>query len=252
MQNGIKIAIAVVAGAAVGGLIVSQDMLGKQSGGIDKAAVEQIVRDVISNEPKLILDSVNNLQNKERQAQAEQASEALKDDAVRLGLFNNTFSPFVGPADSKHVVVEFFDYNCPACKMQFAELEKIIAQNKGVKIIFKEFPIFGEQSDQNARIALAVHRVAPEKYFDFHAAMMRLEGRADEAAAMNIVRDIGLDVSKVSKELETNRDEINATLKTNRTLGDTLKVRGTPTIVVGDTVIPHAEQADGIIRRLGL
>ena len=252
MDNGLKLAVAVIAGAVIGGTVVSQGALTGGGASLDEEKVKEIVRDVIKEEPKLILESVNNMQNQEQQAAAEKASEMLKDESIQLALFKNSFSPFIGPADAEHVIVEFFDYNCPACKMQFNELEKFNKAHKDVKIIFKEFPIFGEQSDTNSRIALAVHRIAPEKYLDFHREMMNFEGRADESAAMKIVGDIGLDAKKVAKELADNIDEINETLASNRTVADKLNVRGTPSLIVGDDFVPHAEQADGLAKRLGL
>ncbi|NIO39518.1 MAG: thioredoxin domain-containing protein, partial [Burkholderiales bacterium] len=43
-------------------------------------------------------------------------------------------------------IVEFSDYNCPYCKRAFTHLTNLIEKDKNVRVVLKEFPIFGERS----------------------------------------------------------------------------------------------------------
>lgn len=237
------------AGVAIGGSVVAAT--GTKVGGTvaDEEGIKKIVRQVIMNEPKLIIDSVQKMQMADRNKSNEAASEVLKDQAFLAKVYNDTKVGTVGPKDSKRVVVEFFDYNCPACKMQYKEIDTLVKNEKDVRVIFREYPIFGPQSDQNSRIGLAVARLAPEKYFAFYEKMHSNAGRSTEADALKYAKELGLDPAKVKEEAKN--PEIDAELASNRELADKLHIQGTPSIVVGDKLIPHAAQAEEIYELLG-
>lgn len=250
MKQNLSLVLAFAAGAALVG--VGLPMISKSSGGttIDEENVKSIVRQVIADEPQLIIDSVRNMQNKEQADKVAQASEALKDESYKEALYYNEKSPFTGPKDSKKVVVEFFDYNCPACKVQYSAIAELVKKHKDVKVVFKEYPIFGEQSDKNAAIALAVNHVDASKYVAFHEKMMTHQGRADEAQALAFVKEIGLDVDAVKKEAASK--EVADILAMNRDLASKIQVQGTPTVIVADEVVPHAVSMQEIKAKLKL
>ncbi len=248
MNQNLSIALAFAAGAVIAGVGLPALNLGTSS--VNEDQVKAIVRQVIDEEPKLILDSVQKMQNQGRaQAQAE-ASKVLADEAVRQALFYNDKSPYAGPKDAKKVVVEFFDYNCPACKVQYTTLSQLLKEHKDVKVVFKEFPIFGPQSDKNAMIALAVNKIDRTKYVAFHEKMMTFQGRADETQALKFVKEIGLNVEEVKKEAASR--EVAQVLAMHRELGGKIKVQGTPTVIVGSEIVPHAVSMDDIRSKLKL
>lgn len=246
MDTNVKLILAVGAGALLGaGAMTQSNVFG---GGVNESRVKEIVREVIKEEPKLIIESVQNMQKGDMKEKSAKASEALKDKALRLAIYDNAHSPFIGPANSEKVVVEFFDYNCPACKAQFVELAKVAKQDPDIKVIFKEYPIFGPQSDTNSKIGLAVAKLSPEHYFAFHEKMMNNPGRADEATALGFAKSLGVDVAKIKAEIA--KPEYDEMLQTNRGIGDKLHVQGTPTLIVGDEVIPHMVSQAEIEQRL--
>ncbi len=237
-----KTLIALIVGIAIGGAAVAGTGIG--GGGLSKAEVETIIKDYISANPSLIVDSLQKWQQEQQKARMSGAADALKDPALREAIYNNPNSPSIGPADAKAVVVEFFDYNCPACKVAFKALDELQSKDKNVKIIFKEFPIFGPQSDMNSKIGIAVFKLAPEKYFDFHRKMMNFEGRADEAQALKFVTEIGLDAGKVKAEVA--KPEYAEILGHLREIGTKLNIQGTPSFVIGDELVPHALDYQGL------
>lgn len=231
-------------GTALGGSVVAAT----GSGSASDERIKEIVRETISEEGKLIIDAVQKFQQGEQKEQSAKASEALQDGTYDDRLFNDENSPFIGPANSKRVVVEFFDYNCPACKMQFKALDELAEKDKEAKIVFKEYPIFGEQSEINSKIGIAVHRADPDKYFPYHKKMMTFEGRADKAAALKFVKEIGLDPKKIEKDAMG--DEVGKILTAERQLGGELKIQGTPSMVVGKELVPHALPYDELEKKL--
>lgn len=240
--------VGLLVGTALGGSVAASMLDSGAGGSLDNDAIKAIVRETIKEEPKLILDSVQAWQEREQKDKLAGAQEVLKDPEVKKAIYDTKDAPFIGPEDSKKVVVEFFDYNCPACKMQFRELDGFVKANDDVKVIFKEYPIFGPQSETNAKIGLAVSRLAPEHYFAFHAKMMGFEGRADEKTALKFVEELGLNPNKVKAESLT--DEVAAILEADRKLGLKINIQGTPTLIVGEELVPHAMGAAELATKL--
>lgn len=242
--------VGLLAGTVLGGAVVANTNIvpGATSSAADPEAVKIIVRDVILNEPQLIIESVQKFQIAEQKKQQESANEVLKDPAVREQVFNDPNAASTGPKDSKRVVAEFFDYNCGACKMMFKSLDTVMKKDPSMRIVFHEYPIFGPVSDTNAKIGLAVDRLYPEKYFEFHVRMMTHEGKVDEKTAMSIAKDLGMDTAKIKTESE--KKELAAIIESNRELGNKLRIQGTPTLVIGDDIIPHGISPEELEMRL--
>ena len=74
-------------------------------------------------------------------------------------------------------VVEFFDYRCGYCAKQAKDFEKILNESENVKIVYLEWPIFGDISDTAAKIALIIWDNYPDMYFDIHNGLMKLGPR---------------------------------------------------------------------------
>ena len=241
-------------GTALGGSVVAATGNGLvnttgTASTLDAEAVKKIVRQTISEEPKLIMDSVQKYQEDQHKKEAEGASEALKDKAVHAQVYDTTNAGTYGPKDSSRIVVQFFDYNCPACKAQHKALQALLAKDKDVRVVFREFPIFGPTSDQNSHLGMAVARLAPEKYYAFYEKMMEHQGHAEEKDTLGFIKDLGLDVEKVKAEAA--KPEIATALEANRALGEKLHIQGTPTLVIGEEVVPHALGPDDIEEKLG-
>ena len=52
-------------------------------------------------------------------------------------------------------MVEFFDYNCGFCRRALPEVVKLVDSDDKVRLVLKELPIFGEDSEAAAKAALA-------------------------------------------------------------------------------------------------
>lgn len=233
--------IGLLVGTALGGSVVAATTEGTATGSADKDSIRAIVLEVIKEEPQAIMESVSSFQMKQREAKMQESSAALKDSAVKEAIFNDDTLAIAGNKNGKHVVAEFFDYDCPVCKMQFKIFADMIKKDPELKIVFHEYPIFGPVSEENSRIGLAVTKLYPEKYYTFHEKMMGGKGHeTTNDRTYGILKEMGLDVEKVKATAKS--DEIVKKLADTRALGQKLNIQGTPTIIVGDEVIPHAAQ----------
>ena len=207
------------------------------NGTTDKAEVEKIVREYILANPEIIEEALVALTQKEQQAQANAAKAAITDNWDEL--YNNSADYFVGPADAPVTVVEFFDYRCGYCKRSAAWTAKLPESYDGqVRVVYKEYPIFGGISETAALASLAAGRQG--KYLDMHLALMNLksnddltEQKIDELAMQN-----GIDVQRMRSDM--NSDSVKQQLANDQALGRTLNVGGTPGFFIGNEVVEGA------------
>lgn len=238
-------------GTALGGVVVggvNVNAVGVGGGAIDKAAVQQIIRETLPNEGALIIQAANKYQAEQQQQRNDTANAALKNETTQNAIYHDPAVAFIGPKNASRIVAEFFDYNCPACKMQSKAIAQLVEKDKGVKVVFHEYPIFGPQSETNSKIGLGVFHVAPEKYFLFHEKMMANPGRADETTAYKFVKEAGVNVEKVKAYASS--PEAQAALDKSRELGTQLGIQGTPSVFIGTEMIPHAVELQEIEARL--
>lgn len=203
-------------------------LLKSNNSSYSRAEIVNIVEEYIQENPQALINSLNNYQREEQLKQEEQAQAAVQDHIEALE--NDPQTPFIGNKDADVTIVEFFDYSCGYCKRAFSTLQKVMEENKDIKIVFKEYPILGPNSVLGTKAALAVHSIAPEKYIDFHSAAMK--GRiSGKASIQKIVTDLGLDWKRVESLMDS--AEVNMQIEKNRELTAALDIRGTPAFVIG-------------------
>jgi protein-disulfide isomerase len=151
-------------------------------------------------------------------------------------LFSDPRSPVVGNPSGDVTVVEFFDYHCPSCKIIAGPLDGVLAEDKGVRLVLKEFPILTEDSVLAARAALAAS--AQGKYWPFHQALMGHRGTFDIPALKAIAASVGLDAEKLEADMAN--DKTDPDLQGNKVLARAMGVSGTPTFIVGDQIVEGA------------
>ncbi len=152
-------------------------------------------------------------------------------DAVGLKTFFDPKLAFVtGPKDAKKSVVEFFDYNCGHCRNTFPVVKKFYESHKGdTRFAFIEFPIFGEQSDNAARSALAARRQG-DKYLAFHFAMMSQKDAIGAAETVEAAKTAGLDLNRLMQDLKD--PEIAKQMAAAHALATRIGAAGTPLFIV--------------------
>jgi protein-disulfide isomerase len=204
---------------------------------VEKEELGGLIKEYLRENPEVIIDSVE-LYQKKMQAESMEKSKTAISSQMKA-IYDNPNHARIGKKDAPVTIVEFFDYNCSACKYMFSPLDKLEkAGLKDVQVIFVEYPIFGEKSENLSKIALAVHTLEPNKYYEFHGKMMTHKGNVSPDQAYGFAKEIGVDREKIEKELTQPR--YNEILKENAALGDTLQIRGTPFMIIGGEPVPHA------------
>lgn len=201
-----------------------------------RGQIEAIVRSYLVKHPDVVLDALRALQEQQQSEQTEQDRALLKDNRAALDRDGMSFA--VGPADAKVSVVEFFDYRCGFCKRMMPDVMRLISDKPHVRVVLKEFPVLGPESVTASRAALAVLRQAPDKYLAFHRALLSEHAALTDQRIFAIADKAGLDVTKLRADMDD--PAITAQIAANRALADRLHIEGTPSFVIGDTIVPGA------------
>jgi protein-disulfide isomerase len=195
--------------------------------------VEAIVRDYLMREPQIIYDALQELQRRETAAEAERRKVALtarKDD-----LFHSAASPVGGNPEGDVTLVEFFDYRCGYCRRVVGSLRALVDQDEDLRVVFKEFPILGEDSVRAARAALAAERQG--LYMPLHFALMATDDLSMDGI-MQAAAGVGLDTGQLAQDMES--PEVQAEIAATYELARALGIEGTPAFVIDDELIPGA------------
>jgi protein-disulfide isomerase len=211
-------------GIGVGALAVA--LLGAQPKAAPapgSAAFGEAVRAYLLEHPEVIPEAVARLQDRETGKMLAANREALQ----------TPFSgAWAGAADGDVVVVEFTDYACGFCRASVPDVARLIAEDRRVKVVYRELPILGAGSEEAARIALSAAR--QNRYGDVHRALFAA-GSPNAAKVAQVAAAERLDPDKIARDRADPaiRAEIDSNLRLARAVG----LSGTPTFVIGDKIL---------------
>ena len=200
----------------------------------EEAKIEKVVRDYLTENPEILVEMTTELDKRQAAAQTATQQKAIGENAEAI--FRSLTSGMAGNPDGDVTVVEFFDYNCGFCKRALTHLVKLVDDDDKVRVVLKELPIFGEDSEAAARLALAAKKQG--KYFEMHQELLAEPGKADKEKALKIAKDLGLDVDKLQKDMQD--PDVEKELANVKDIAEKLSVQGTPLYLVGDKVLPGA------------
>ena len=193
----------------------------------DKAAIEKIVHDYILAHPEIIPEAMNRLQTRE-------VTRLLDSNRKEIE------TPFAGavagnPKGDVSVVV-FFDYACPYCKQGHADIQKLVASDPSVRVVYRDFPVLSPASEEAAMASLSAAQQG--QYQRFHNTMFESPGKVSHERTVAMVRTAGLNELQTAKDL--NAPALKAEIKKNLELGRALGLTGTPSYVVGNQILSGA------------
>ena len=158
------------------------------------------------------------------------------------------FIPALGNPDGDVTIAEFVDYQCPICKLVFVELKKLMEQDSGIRLVMKDWPIFGDTSRDAARMAL----LAGDHYAAVVDALMTNERGLSERRTNDILASVGVDVAMVRAGFPAREPDIDAALSRTDLQATAFRLQGTPALVIGGRLfrrgMPVAEMKQVVAR----
>lgn len=139
--------------------------------------------------------------------------------------------PVLGNPNGDVTIVEYFDYQCPYCKKGHAELMNVVNKDGNVRLVMKDWTIFGDPSIYAARLVLAAEYSG--QYVKAMDALMATPARLSKEDTDKALKKGGLDPVKLEADYKKNAAKIDAILQRNMEQGDAFNFGGTPSFVIG-------------------
>jgi protein-disulfide isomerase len=185
-----------------------------------------IVRDYVLTHPELVPEAMQRLE-------ADEAAKAI--GANRAAIETPFAGAWAGAKDGDVALVEFFDYACPYCRHSNADVDRLLAEDKKLKVVWREWPVLGPDSEAAAQASLAA--AAAGKFKPFHDALFAA-GRPAPDTIAKARQAAGLPAEPVV--VPKPNAPLPPELERNSRLASALKASGTPTFVVGDKILQGA------------
>jgi protein-disulfide isomerase len=151
-------------------------------------------------------------------------------------VFNDPGTPVLGNPNGDVSVVEFFDYHCPYCKTVADDLMALMAEDLGVRLVLKDYPILSEDSVVGAKAALAAAKQG--RYREMHQALMAHRGTFTRSALEEIATTANVDPPRMFSDMDSS--EIQAQIQRHLDQGRGLGMNGTPGFIFGRMNVPGA------------
>jgi protein-disulfide isomerase len=189
--------------------------------------IETIVHDYLIQHPQVVVEVFQILQD-QQQAQVQQRAQAAI-QANNKQIFETVTSPIVGNPQGKVNLVEFLDYQCGHCKKMQPTIDKLVQSNPELRVVIKELPIFGTESEFAAKAALAAQKQG--KFYQMHNALLQVKEPLTQDRVLKLAADNGLNVQQLQADM--NSEAVVQELRSNVALEKALELVGTPVFIVG-------------------
>lgn len=192
--------------------------------GVNREATERTIHDYLLNNPEIIPQAMEKLQS-DRQASAV--------NRLRERIEQPFSGAWAGAADGDVVLTVFTDYACTFCRASVPDIDRLLREDRKLKVVFRELPILSRDSEPAARLALVAARRG--RYMAMHRALFE-SGSPDSGARIGAAEQLEVPADNA----QLNDAAITRELESNIALARELGFDGTPSWVVGDRLLTGA------------
>jgi protein-disulfide isomerase len=146
-------------------------------------------------------------------------------------VFRDPDAPVLGNPKGDVTIVEFFDYQCPYCKKSHPDVESVVTEDGNVRLIMKDWPVFGDVSVFASQAVLGANELGA--YKQAMETLMATPGSLSQDDVKRLLTSAGLDLSKVAEAVRRNDKKISDLLTRNYNQALAFNFGGTPSFVIG-------------------
>lgn len=234
MSFSLKAALAALAiGVAVPAVAQQAQPFNEQQ----KNAIRDVVKDFIVKNPEIIQEALIELDRRQKENDRQARLKVVEDKSGPL--YTAKHNAIFGNPNGDVALVEFFDYNCGFCKRALGDIQRMVAEDKNLKIIVKDFPVLGQGSVEAATVSLALKQQLPsDKVWQFHQKLLAVRGPVGRQQALDAAKEAGADMARLQRDMES--PSVRTAIEENIQIADSIGVTGTPTYVLGDEIVVGA------------
>jgi protein-disulfide isomerase len=164
------------------------------------------------------------------------AQRVTADPLSRDSVLKDPAIPVAGNPQGDITIVEYFDYQCPYCKKIHPVLSEVVKADGKIRLVYKNWPIFGGISITAARLVMAAQY--QNKYVEAHDALMTATNRLTEPRLKELLVQAGVDVDRADADLVAHAGAIDAALKRSDDQAKAFGFQGTPGFIIGSFRVP--------------
>ena len=147
--------------------------------------------------------------------------------------------PVKGNLQAKVRIVEYSDFQCPACQYAQGALKQVVEEyGETVQIIFNDFPLVTNHPNALPAAEAAQCAYSQQKFWEYHDLLYEgqniwAETTDPQPHFLDYARITGLNIEQFTMCIE-NRETQKA-VRTDMKEGEALRIRSTPTFFINDT-----------------
>jgi len=149
--------------------------------------------------------------------------------------------------DGKTTLIEFYDLNCPFCRIASVDIEDMVSTDGDLKLVLVPYPVLGPASVAASQVELALAQLAtPQQFYAYHHKIYAQRGTITGLRAFQLARESGFDGRAIDSISDS--DDVAQTIKAHLALGKSLGISATPGFIIGGVAVlgypgRHALQA---------
>ncbi|MBW4688692.1 MAG: thioredoxin domain-containing protein [Komarekiella atlantica HA4396-MV6] len=203
--------------------------------------LEEQVLQIIREHPDVLIESVQAYQQQQQQ-KIKQVQQAFLQDLKTNPQAVIGESPTIGSAQSKTLLVEFSDFQCPYCAEANKTLKQLLAHQDNVKLVYKNLPLTAIHSNALPAATAAWAANQQSKFWEYHDALFTNQKQLGEALYLDIAKNLNLDLAKFERDRTLAAPAIEKDIQ----LAEKLGVSGTPFLIMNSPVLSGVVQLSDI------
>lgn len=156
----------------------------------------------------------------------------------------------LGNPESKVVLIEYGDFQCPACANENPKIMKVVEGYKDkIAFVFRNFPLTAIHANAKAAAAAAESAGLQNKYWEMHEILYKsqskwdsLSGEERTKAFVSYAEELKLDIEKFKSDMGL--ETVNKKINFDKALGQKINLNGTPSFVLNGQTLSNETWSD--------
>ncbi|HNN52860.1 MAG TPA: thioredoxin domain-containing protein [Pseudomonadota bacterium] len=136
-------------------------------------------------------------------------------------------APVRGDAKAPVTIIEFSDFECPACRAVEPMLKQVLAEYSKVRLVFMNYPLPMHPNAMNSAMA-SVAAGKQGKFWSYHDKLFENQDKQTMADLVRYAMEMKLDVTKFQADMQAARERV----EKDRAEGKKVELTGTPGMLV--------------------
>lgn len=214
----------------------------------DTPDLEQKVIQIIRNHPEVLIQSIQayQLEKAEKQQRERQAFLERMKTNPRSAVGR---SPIKGSLQSKIVLIEFSDFQCPYCAQAQEPIRQFIEKHgNDIALIYKNLPLTALHPEAMSAAKAAWAAGQQGKFWQYHDALFSHQDKLGEALYLSIAQELGIDINQFNHDRHSSSADV--FIKKDTDLAESMGIPGTPFIIMNGEVLNGQVQAASLDKLL--